>query len=99
MITCGCTGITPPCCGSPFITSISPICGPVGTPVTIKGNNFQNIHLVTVNFIDTSFTSVGTNQLNITIPGGLVPGRVPITVSGPCGVSNTISFTVTAGSC
>ncbi|MDX1671222.1 MAG: FG-GAP-like repeat-containing protein [Balneolaceae bacterium] len=69
----------------PEITSISPTSGPVGTEVTISGNNFspdtaQND--VTFNGVDATVESATESQLVTRVPDGATDGPVEVTISG-----------------
>ena len=82
---------------APVITSISPSIGPVGTPVTITGENFgdsQDGSTVTFNDVDAGEAScwLGTKIL-IKVPEGAMTGPVVVTVGGQASNDDKI-FTI-----
>src|SRR4029077_6917830 len=82
---------TPP----PSITNLSPVSGPVGTPVTISGANFgASQGTSTVTFNGTTATPTAWNATSITapVPAGATTGNVVVTVSAQ--TSNGVNFTV-----
>lgn len=74
----GFTYITPP---APVITSINPTSGPVGTTVTITGNNFNTDTLNYVYFgaARATIQSVSANTLVVQVPSGANYGPVSVT--------------------
>lgn len=103
-----CTTLKTQCCSlfevikvpssPPTIISLSPTAGPVGTVVTITGTNFAPGSTVTINGISGIVpTTITSTTITFVIPPGLAPGTYTVTVVGPNGVSNTATFTVTAG--
>ena len=79
----------------PSILSFSPPSGPVGTLVTITGNNLKGTTKVTFGGVKaTSFSVVSDTQLTATVPTGAVTGKIKVTTPGGTGSSAT-SFTVT----
>lgn len=81
--------------GSPAtgITNISPGSGVVGTPVVIRGTNFNGTVRVTFNGIDAPFTLTSANQLTATVPAGTATGPVEIIAAGGLATSSG-NFTV-----
>ena len=81
---------------APSITSLSPVSGPVGTPVTIAGANFgttQGTSTVTFNGMPATPTSWNATSITAPVPGGATTGNVVVTVGGRA--SNAVSFSVT----
>ncbi len=67
----------------PTITQIAPEWGPVGTPITITGTNFQPGAQVAINRVAASSVAVVDAQtVTCAIPGGLA-GFVTVTVTNP----------------
>lgn len=83
----------------PTVSSISPTSGPVGTNVTITGNNFTGVSAVKFSTnVNASFTVNSNTQITATVPAGAVTG--PITISKPsCTDVQTGTFTVTTSNC
>jgi IPT/TIG domain len=88
--------VTPPV---PTITSIIPTSGPVGTPVTINGNNFgspQGTSSATFNGVSAGTASAWSNAgITVTVPANATSGNVVVTVNGQA--SNAVNFSVTSG--
>jgi len=63
--------------GTPNITSVSPMNGPVGSTVTISGANFANVTRVTFyDYPSPSFTVNSPNSITAKVPAGTpTPGR------------------------
>jgi hypothetical protein len=80
--------------GTPEITSFTPASGPVGTTVTINGNNLTGA--TSVKFNNTaaaSFTVDNTNKITAIVAAGTTTG--PISVTTPNGTNqSTTNFTV-----
>jgi hypothetical protein len=83
---------------TPIITSLSTNSGPVGTSVTITGNNFgtqQGTSTVTFNGTAAAAASSWSNtSITVTVPTGATSGNVVVTVNGLA--SNGVNFTVSA---
>jgi Protein of unknown function (DUF4038)/Putative collagen-binding domain of a collagenase/IPT/TIG domain len=80
---------------APSITSLSPVSGPVGTPVTIAGTNFgatQGTSTVKFNGTAATATSWRTTSIVAPVPAGATTGNVVVTVGGVA--SNGVLFTV-----
>ncbi len=83
--------------GEPAITGLSADSGPVGTAVTINGNNLQdgsNNATVTFNGTPATITSDTSGSIQVTVPTGATSGRVLVKVNGVTVVATT-SFDVT----
>jgi hypothetical protein len=82
--------------GIPLIASISPVAGPVGSPVTITGSSFGAVQGgSTVTFNGTTagaVTSWNDTQIQLSVPAGATTGPVVVTVAGSS--SNGMPFTV-----
>jgi hypothetical protein len=97
-VTTGSTTLTSPQTFKvkPKITSFSPLSGPVGTLVTIKGTGL--IQSTTVKFGTvkaTTFTVVSDSEVTADVPSGLSKGAVTISIVTPGGTANSpTKFTV-----
>ena len=81
---------------APAITSVSPLSGTSGTPVTIQGNQFSaHIPNLSVQFNGTSATITGATatSINVVVPYGATTGPVTVSVLGQGATGPT--FTVT----
>ncbi|MDZ7344934.1 MAG: IPT/TIG domain-containing protein, partial [candidate division KSB1 bacterium] len=80
----------------PAIVSFTPASGPVGTSVTIAGNNFINIAWVAFNGITaTNFTVDSATQIRATVPAGASTGKISVANTAGTG-SSANDFIVTA---
>ena len=82
----------------PVVSSFTPTSGPVGTTVTITGDNFSGMPLENeVGFggvMAEDPTSASTTSLTVRVPSGARTGRVSVAVGGQTGTSSE-DFTVT----
>ena len=83
---------------TPFVSSVTPVIGTIGTPVTITGSNFGatqgSTSVVAFNGAQaTSITSWSNSQIVVTVPSAAPNGTGPVTVT-----VNSIPSPVTAGS-
>jgi hypothetical protein len=80
------TFVPPPAAGTPIITSLSPNDGPVGTVVTINGNNFGSSQgttgTVTFNGVAATPISWSNGGIQVAVPNGAATGYVAVTVAG-----------------
>ncbi|NVO84750.1 lamin tail domain-containing protein [Hymenobacter terrestris] len=79
---------------APIISSFTPATGPVGTVVTIDGENF--INGVTVSFNGMAATAVNvvsTTQLSATVPAGSSTGPISVALGSKVG-SSSASFVI-----
>ncbi len=83
--------------GAPFITQFSPSNGPIGTPVTIEGFNFDAVpgnNQVAFNGTSAIIGSATTTSISTTLPLSATTG--PITVKTQAGTATSADpFTVT----
>jgi hypothetical protein len=89
------TFVPPPATGTPIITSLSPNGGPVGTVVTINGNNFGSSQAgSTVKFNGVAATPItwSNGSIQVAVPSGAATGYVAVTVAGSA--SNGVKFGV-----
>jgi len=63
----------------PSISSVDPSSGPVGTPVTITGNNFTGTIVVTFNGLASTFTVDSNTQIRATVPNSATTGKISVT--------------------
>ena len=82
--------------GTPTITGVSPMSGPVGSTVTISGSNFVNVTKVSFyDYPSPSFTVVSPTQITAIVPAGTPsPGRWRVVNPAYSAVYNPL-FTVT----
>jgi YD repeat-containing protein len=83
---------------APFVSSVSPLVGGVGTSVTITGSNFgssQGSSSVKFNGVAAAtITSWNDSQIVANVPSTIIPGTGPVTVTVNSIVSNgNIAFT------
>jgi hypothetical protein len=79
----------------PSITSFTPASGPVGTQVTITGNNFAGTTNVAFNGTSsTSFAATSNTQILASVPAGASTGTIRVTNAAGSATSAS-NFTVT----
>jgi hypothetical protein len=79
---------------APRITTLSPLSGDVGTPVTISGKNFgATADTVTFNGTAATPTTWSDTSIVVPVPVGTTNGNVVVTVGGVA--SNGVLFTLT----
>ena len=82
----------------PSIASFTPLHGPVGTPVTISGNNFSpanGMTSVAFNGVHApGFTVDSNTQIRASVPAGATTGKISVAGQEGIGISQNI-FTVT----
>lgn len=69
---------------APSITSISPVSGAIGTPVTINGSSFGNSpgnSTVKFNGTTAAPTSWTATKIVVPVPNGATTGNIVVTVS------------------
>jgi YD repeat-containing protein len=85
----------------PHIAQLTPMSGPAGTLVTISGSNFggaQTSGTVSIGGISASVGNWTDTQITATVPNGVSPGNISVTVTNGSGSSsNTAGFTVALG--
>ena len=82
---------------APSITKLNPDSGPVGTVVTVRGNNFQSSQgssTLTFNGVVATPTIWKGKRIEAPVPAGATSGPVVVTVDGQG--SNGVEFTVGA---
>ena len=95
---------------APQLGSLSPLSAGIGCPVNVSGFDFtdpfspaistRNVGAVSFGGVETSPQSVNSNSsLTVVVPNGVSPGVTQLSVANADGVSNTLPFTVTSGSC
>ena len=88
-------GVTFTIITAPYIVSINPTSGGVGSSVSIYGSNFgtsQGSSTVSFNGVTATVSGWGNNQINANVPTGATTGNLVVTVGGVA--SNAVSFTV-----
>ncbi len=78
----------------PTIASFTPNSGPIGTSVTITGNNFTGATQVTFNNIAAAFSVDSDTQIRATVSVNASTGRISVTAPGG-EVASADDFTVT----
>lgn len=73
---------------SPVVNTISPVSGPMGTPVTLTGFGFNDVTMVQLNGVSVPFTKDSDTQITATITSGSNTGLVSVTT--PAGTANTL---------
>lgn len=76
------------------ITSLSPTVGPLsgGNTVTITGTKFTGATSVTFGGVSVpSFTINSATQITVSVPAGLSPGQVDVTVTTPSGTVTVVN--------
>lgn len=89
-------GTTPPAT-PPAISSITPTSGPVGTPITVVGTNFDqdiNGNTVTLNGTACQVLAATTTQLNTAVPNTGTTGNI-VVVTDAGSATSPVPFTVT----
>ncbi|WP_165806734.1 IPT/TIG domain-containing protein [Chitinophaga parva] len=69
----------------PVVSQIAPMSGPVGSKLTITGNNFSALtdeDAITVNGVPATLLSASGQQLQVTVPAGTTSGAVKVVVNG-----------------
>lgn len=91
-------GTVTPSPSVPTISSFTPTSGPVGTPITIVGTNFDPSptgNAITINNVACVTLGAVPTQLNTAVPNNGTSGQVKVVTSAGTALSST-NFTVTA---
>ncbi|WP_285655349.1 BspA family leucine-rich repeat surface protein [Allomuricauda sp. NBRC 101325] len=83
---------------TPKITKFSPPSGPVGTVVTIEGQNFSATaaeNTVKIGTATATISSATATTLVVTVPAGATNGKVSVTVGGKTATGDTFTVTET----
>lgn len=70
---------------APSIKTVAPLSGPVGTMVTVQGDNFSELpeeDSAYINGTAVRLLSVAKNQLTFTVPAGATTGAIKVVVNG-----------------
>lgn len=79
---------------TPRVDSFTPLLGPVGTTVTVRGQSFTNATAVRFNGVNAGFSSVTDTQLVAVVPAGASTG--PLTIVTPDGTgAGPVNYIVT----
>ena len=73
----------------PSISSFTPANGPVGTVVTLTGDNFTGATAVTINGTAAAFTVVSATSITATVAAGTTSGLISVTTPAGTAVSST----------
>ena len=79
----------------PTITTVAPLAGAVGTPITLTGSSFgatQGASTVTFNGTPATPTSWSATSIAVPVPAGATTGNIVVTAGGQA--SNGVNFTV-----
>lgn len=90
-------GTVTPSPSVPTIGSISPTSGPVGTPLTIVGTNFDPSpagNTVTVNNVACTVLASVPTQINTAIPNTATTGQVKVVTSAGTALGGTFTVTI-----
>lgn len=90
-------GTVTPSPSIPTISSFTPTSGPVGTPITIVGTNFDPSpagNAITLNGVSCQTLGAVPTQLNTAVPNNGTSGQIRVTTSAGQALSST-NFTVT----
>jgi hypothetical protein len=80
--------------GSPQVLGFSPLSGPIGTLVTLTGQNFTSASLVSFGGVpQASFSIDSDSQIRASVPPGAATGPIGVTNSSGSGFSS-VDFTV-----
>ena len=82
--------IAPP----PTITSVAPLTGSVGTPVTVTGTNLDHVVGVRLGSVITVPTTTSATEVTFTLPPGAVSGHIQLLATNGA-TTGTDTFTVT----
>jgi hypothetical protein len=74
---------------APTISGFSPSSGPVGTSVTINGNNFTGANAVRFNGVSAAFNFVNDDRVTATVPSGATTGRITVTTGAGTATSSS----------
>lgn len=79
---------------APSLSSVSPVKGIVGEPVTVNGQNIGNADKVTFNSIASTIVGNTSTTITTVVPAGATIGANKIAVTTSGGKSNELSFEV-----
>jgi hypothetical protein len=77
----------------PKITNVEPASAPVGSSVTLTGENFNTFLTATVNSLPATITNVTATTLTFAVPAGATNGKIGLTLNGQK-VSSETNFIV-----
>ena len=72
---------------TPVISTFTPVSGPVGTVVTIRGHYFTNATAVRFTGVSSGYTVLNDSTITATVPTGAVTGVITVIVAGITGTS------------
>jgi hypothetical protein len=79
---------------APAISSLSPISGPVGSVVTLQGQNLNTFLTASINGVPAPISSITSNSITLTIPKGASIGQIALSYNGQSFTSSS-NFVVT----
>jgi hypothetical protein len=80
--------------GNPVLRALSRPDGPVGSSLTIVGNNLDRVTSVSFNGTAAAFSIVDASTITTTVPAGATVGPVTVTSPAPYGTSNSLPFSI-----
>ncbi len=80
--------------GNPALRALSRPDGPVGSSLTITGDNLDKVTSVSFNGTAAAFSIVDASTITTTVPAGATVGPVTVTSPAPFGTSNGLPFSV-----
>lgn len=80
---------TPPPPSKPTISSFSPMSGPVGTAVTVRGSGFMGAARVTFNGTSAGYTVSSDSVITAGVPSGATSGPIAVTTYAGTGTSSS----------
>jgi IPT/TIG domain len=93
----GWTPVAPP--AAPVLATLTPatcVVGAAAFTLRVQGSGFTATDVVNVNGAPVATTFVSANELTTPIASPVSAAAIPVTVQGAGGVSNALTFTVTA---
>ena len=78
----------------PEIASIDPVQGPIGTPITITGQNLSSSESAFFGSVKSLLATKSASKIETVVPPGLLPGALTVSVKTDVATSNSISFLV-----
>lgn len=81
----------------PLFSSLSSLTGATGSSVTLNGSNFGSNVMVNFGGVAATITSAGASQIVVTVPSGLSPGEVPVSITSGGFTASAGTFTVAYG--
>ncbi|GLU43120.1 IPT/TIG domain-containing protein [Allomuricauda sp. NBRC 101325] len=100
IVSCGKDEDPTPVAAGPKISGFNPTSGPIGTEITIKGDNFGATsaeNIVKIGSATATIKSASTTVIVATVPTGATSGKVSVTVDGKSDEGDTFTVTEETG--